>query len=89
MILEKAQNLTLSHFESSEFYDQAFLPLTRKHQGRRSPLGSINFFRYFKNAISFSSFAFYLGIFRIGLGFLLICWRRCLLFIAEAKICLG
>ncbi len=82
MILEKAQNLTLSHFEDSEFYDK--LVRARREASSR-PLALVNkTFSLLQNAISLSSFAILLWHFSPWALALLICGALPS-FIAEAK----
>jgi ATP-binding cassette subfamily B protein len=82
MILEKAQSLTLSHFEDSEFYDK--LVRARREASSR-PLALVNkTFSLLQNAISLSSFAVLLWHFSPWALALLICGALPS-FIAEAK----
>jgi ATP-binding cassette subfamily B protein len=82
MILEKAQSLTLSHFEDSEFYDK--LVRARREASSR-PLALVNkTFSLLQNAISLSSFAILLWHFSPWALALLICGALPS-FIAEAK----
>ncbi|RBP80100.1 ABC transporter ATP-binding protein [Marinomonas rhizomae] len=82
LILEKAQSLTLSHFEDSEFYDK--LVRARREASSR-PLALVNkTFSLLQNAISLSSFAVLLWHFSPWALALLICGALPS-FIAEAK----
>lgn len=82
LILEKAQNLTLSHFEDSEFYDK--LVRARREASSR-PLALVNkTFALLQNAISLSSFAVLLWHFSPWALVLLVCGALPS-FIAEAK----
>ncbi|WP_369919594.1 ABC transporter ATP-binding protein [Marinomonas polaris] len=82
LILEKAQSLTLSHFEDSEFYDK--LVRARREASSR-PLALVNkTFALLQNAISLSSFAVLLWHFSPWALALLICGALPS-FIAEAK----
>ncbi|MCZ2721397.1 ABC transporter ATP-binding protein [Marinomonas sp. 15G1-11] len=82
MILEKAQSLSLSHFEDSEFYDK--LVRARREASSR-PLALVNkTFGLIQNAISLSSFAVLLWQFSPWALVLLICGALPS-FIAEAK----
>ena len=82
LILEKAQSLTLSHFEDSEFYDK--LVRARREASSR-PLALVNkTFALLQNAISLSSFAVLLWHFSPWALALLVCGALPS-FIAEAK----
>ncbi len=82
LILEKAQSLTLSHFEDSEFYDK--LVRARREASSR-PLALVNkTFALLQNAIALSSFAVLLWHFSPWALALLICGALPA-FIAEAK----
>ncbi|NLQ17698.1 ABC transporter ATP-binding protein [Marinomonas sp. M1K-6] len=82
MILDKAQSLTLSHFEDSEFYDK--LVQARREASSR-PLALVNkTFTLLQNAISLSSFAVLLWHFSPWALLLLICGALPA-FVAEAK----
>ncbi|MCB5161493.1 ABC transporter ATP-binding protein [Marinomonas algarum] len=82
MILEKAQTLTLSHFEDSEFYDK--LVQARREASSR-PLALVNkTFTLLQNALSLSSFAVLLWHFSPWALVLLVCGALPA-FIAEAK----
>jgi ATP-binding cassette subfamily B protein len=82
LILEKAQSLTLSHFEDSEFYDK--LVRARREASSR-PLALVNkTFALLQNAISLSSFAILLWHFSPWALLLLVCGALPS-FIAEAK----
>ncbi len=82
LILEKAQSLTLSHFEDSEFYDK--LVRARREASSR-PLALVNkTFALLQNAITLSSFAVLLWHFSPWALALLICGALPS-FIAEAK----
>ncbi|MFT2097466.1 ABC transporter ATP-binding protein [Marinomonas sp. 2405UD66-6] len=82
LILEKAQTLTLSHFEDSEFYDK--LVRARREASSR-PLALVNkTFALLQNAISLSSFAILLWHFSPWALILLVCGALPS-FIAEAK----
>jgi ATP-binding cassette subfamily B protein len=82
LILEKAQSLTLSHFEDSEFYDK--LVRARREASSR-PLALVNkTFALLQNAISLSSFAVLLWHFSPWALLLLVCGALPS-FIAEAK----
>ena len=71
LILEKAQSLTLSHFEGSEFYDK--LVRARREASSR-PLALVNkTFALLQNAITLSSFAVLLWHFSPWALALLIC----------------
>ena len=82
LILEKAQSLTLSHFEDSEFYDK--LVRARREASSR-PLALVNkTFALLQNAIALSSFAVLLWHFSPWALALLVCGALPA-FIAEAK----
>ncbi|WP_417528315.1 ABC transporter ATP-binding protein [Marinomonas shanghaiensis] len=82
LILEKAQSLTLSHFEDSEFYDK--LVRARREASSR-PLALVNkTFALLQNAITLSSFAVLLWHFSPWALVLLVCGALPS-FIAEAK----
>ncbi|TYL48773.1 ABC transporter ATP-binding protein [Marinomonas sp. IMCC 4694] len=82
MILDKAQTLSLSHFEDSEFYDK--LVQARREASSR-PLALVNkTFALLQNALSLSSFAVLLWHFSPWALLLLICGALPA-FIAEAK----
>jgi ATP-binding cassette subfamily B protein len=82
LILEKAQTLSLSHFEDSEFYDK--LVRARREASSR-PLALVNkTFALLQNAISLSSFAVLLWHFSPWALLLLVCGALPS-FIAEAK----
>lgn len=82
LILEKAQSLTLSHFEDSEFYDK--LVRARREASSR-PLALVNkTFALLQNAITLSSFAVLLWHFSPWALALLVCGALPS-FIAEAK----
>lgn len=82
LILEKAQTLTLSQFEDSEFYDK--LVRARREASSR-PLALVNkTFALLQNAISLSSFAVLLWHFSPWALLLLVCGALPS-FIAEAK----
>lgn len=82
MILDKAQTLSLSHFEDSEFYDK--LVQARREASSR-PLALVNkTFALMQNALSLSSFAVLLWHFSPWALLLLICGALPA-FIAEAK----